>query len=167
MSSSTSFVPRRSARLAAKRENVSSTPIPKAPNSWISEPEPSQELLDARKTFLARLGTPRTLKDNIFGLFGVPTTINCYLNDAEAAMGANEKAIIATDLYRYIIRNPLVMAVTPRFLETVKAKAIELAGQSHKISDPTVRAAFLATLRDFEYVVAPPCSNCLARVPQQ
>lgn len=153
MSSSSTFVPRRSARLAAKRGADTS-------NTWISQ-QPSQELLDARKQFVARLGTNWTCMDNFIDLHGVPTTIYHYLEDVEEAEDSNERAKITTDLYRYLIRNPLVLAVSPRFLETTKTKAAELVAASHKISDRRVREDFLAVFKDFAYVVAPPCAECL------
>lgn len=136
MSSST-FVPRRSARLAAKKGVLTF--------------QPSRELLDAREQFLSRLGTEWTA----FDLFGVPSTIKQYLNDIEEANGSNEKAKIATYLYRYMIRNPLILAVVPRFLETVSAKATYLHEELHKVTDADVRAGLVTVLKDFAYVVAP------------
>lgn len=141
-----SSTPRRSARLAAKRQmEQQPQPLPKA-------------VLDARASFLSRYGTEKNLGDSVYlALCGIPSTIKTYLDNVENAKGSNEKAKIATDLYTFLIAHPLILAVTPRFLATVRAKTIKLRDEeSNSVSDPDIRDKFMVTLQHLEYVIAPP-----------
>jgi hypothetical protein len=141
---STSF-PRRSERLAAKRmRQLEREPLPKA-------------VLDGRRIFLERLGTEKNLGDSVYlALCGIPSTIHAYLDKVAQVKGSNEKAKIATNLYAFLIDNPLILAIVPRFLETVRRKTIELRDSSSSVRDPTIRENLLVTLQYFEYVIAPP-----------
>ena len=62
-------------------------------------------------------------------LSGAVSIIKHYLNECDAAIGSEDKCAIANKLFEYLIANPNIYILHPRFRVTIKYKINELRNQ--------------------------------------
>jgi hypothetical protein len=118
---------------------------------------PTDVLQASRRLFLDRFGTSLSLVDYAFlGVQEMYDTITKHLKIVEEAEGSNAKAEKTIALFQYLIETPLLLAVSPRFRQTMNDKIAELRESSHKVTDPQIRVNLLTILTDMATIVAPP-----------
>jgi hypothetical protein len=118
---------------------------------------PTDVLQASRQLFLKRFGTSLLVVDYAFlGVQDMYHTILKHLKVVEEAEGSNTKAEKTIVLFQYLIQTPLLLAVSPRFHQTMLDKIAELHESSHKVTDPQIRVNLLALLEDMATIVSPP-----------
>lgn len=108
-------------------------------------------LRDSRKLFLERHGTPMTHHDS-----AVISTVVTYLlkriEESEREPIITKRASICTETMIFLTKNPLIMAVTPQFLEAVRTLVDEFKRDAYKITVYWRRRALEKAIRDLKYV---------------
>lgn len=117
---------------------------------------PTDVLQASRQLFLERFGTSPSLTDYAFhGVQDMYDTITKHLKVIEEAEGSNAKAEKTIALFQYLIQKPLLLAISPRFHQTMLNKIAELREDcSRKLTDPQIRVNLLAVLADMATIIA-------------
>lgn len=172
--SSTSFVIRRSARLAAKTTSTSNTSItPNSPKTTPVDPgtpntDPVNDLRiqtnailprlerdtitveQSRKIFAYNQSSP-VFVDPIYK-FTCNNTIRSYMNSIAEARGKLARAVLFTALNRYILQNPQFLAVHPPLYKTVLEKMEEFL-RGNPVPDAIIDAELRTSAKNLVYVI--------------
>lgn len=130
MSSTSSFIPRRSARLAAK---VQTNPVRQARQTFINEQKQHTN------------NTTHDISSDI-------SILRVFMDSMEEARGRTSRAVIATALIKYLLKNPIIMARHTRFGNTVLTKMQEFAREP-TLEDAVVDKEFRQSIKDLLYVL--------------
>ncbi len=144
MSSSPSFVPRRSPRLAAKATSNSSQSIyasysrEEARTMYVRYSESSK--------YLDNSWTNRECHQICLA------TIHVFMNAVREARGRTGRAVLATALNKHLLQNAVFLGLSERFANTVQLKMEEFLKEP-AIPDAVVDADFRSSTKDVLYVL--------------
>lgn len=115
------IIPRRSARIATR------TPVSYSQYFNESESDSSIESSIVNKCNTINITDPQAIVD--IYLRGSVNIIKTYLDECNEARGCEQKCVIVKKLFEYLIANPDICIIYPRFRFMVKAKVDEFKTQ--------------------------------------
>ena len=153
------FIPRRSPRLAAKRQTIPTYPTPPTVYTKNECREQTCELQSCnplqfdgnRQSAREIVNTFRgSIDENMKRRF--TTIMKQYLNDIDRAADPTSKVVIATCLSRFLFQHPYVLAASECLRTTVRTKMQEL--QKARSHNGPIDAAFQQAIATILYVVS-------------